>query len=120
MTFKVLCDVHIAMKIVRFFEEKGYEAIHLNHILEGDHTKDADLSAYADQNGFTVVSKDADFKNSYLLKGTPQRLLRIALGNLSTKSLIDVLDSNLDILVGHFEAGKCLIELGDGYLEVIE
>jgi len=29
MTFKVLCDVHIAFKVVRFFEGKGHEAIML-------------------------------------------------------------------------------------------
>ncbi len=27
---KVLCDVHISYKIVRFFKKKGIEAIHVN------------------------------------------------------------------------------------------
>lgn len=40
MTFKVLCDVHIAFKVVRFFKEKGYEAIHVNDILDSYYTKD--------------------------------------------------------------------------------
>ena len=110
----------IRMDLRETLEEEGYEAIHVNQILDGDHTKDADLAAYADENGFTVVSKDSDFKNSYLLKSTPQRLLRIALGNLSTQRLLAILSANLDTLVDHFQAGKCMIELGDEYMEVIE
>lgn len=44
MTLRVLCDVHIAYKVVRFFEEKGYESIHVNDILDGFYTKDRDIS----------------------------------------------------------------------------
>lgn len=38
MTFKVLCDVHIAYKVVRFFKSKGHEVIHVNDILDGFRT----------------------------------------------------------------------------------
>lgn len=31
---KVLCDVHIARKVARFFEGEGIEAIHVNDILD--------------------------------------------------------------------------------------
>ncbi len=31
---KVLCDVHIARKVVRFFEKQGIDAIHVNDILD--------------------------------------------------------------------------------------
>lgn len=95
MTFKVLCDVHIAFKIVRFFKDQGFEAIHVNDILDSYYTKDADISDYADRNGFVVVTKDADFQNSHLLKSTPERLLKISLGNLSTKKLLIVLEKHL-------------------------
>jgi len=120
MIFKVLCDVHIAFKVVRFFKDKGYEAIHVNDILDSYHTKDSDISKYADQNGFLVVSKDADFQNSHLLKNTPERLLKISLGNLSTKKLLVVLEQHLPTLVQHFSKGKCLIEIGDGFIQIIE
>ncbi len=47
MTFRILCDVHIAYKVVRFFKNKGYEAIHVNDILDGFHTKDADFTLHS-------------------------------------------------------------------------
>ncbi len=31
---KVLCDVHIAFKIIKFFEAKRVETVHVNNILE--------------------------------------------------------------------------------------
>ena len=119
MTFRVLCDVHIAYKVVRFFEEKGYESTHVNDILDGFYTKDRNISLYANENGLTVVTKDADFKNSHLLEGSPKRLLKINLGNIPTPRLIEILEANLDKIVEHFQAEKCLVELGDGSMEVM-
>ncbi len=119
MTFKVLCDVHIAHKVVRFFESKGHQAIHVNDILDGFYTKDSEISRYANESGFTVMTKDADFKNSHLLENSPSRLLKISLGNIPTKRLIEILEANLEEIVEHFQTEKCLIELGDGFMEVI-
>ena len=120
MTFKVLCDVHIAFKIVRFFEQKGYEAIHVNDILVGFHTKDTAISHYANVNGFTVMTKDSDFKNSHFIQNLPLRLLKISLGNIPTPRLIKILENNLEEIVEQFQEEKCFIELGDGFMEVIK
>ncbi|MCB9279926.1 MAG: DUF5615 family PIN-like protein [Lewinellaceae bacterium] len=79
---KVLCDVHIAKKVVRFFQSRDIEAIHVNDILDSWYSKDQDIAKYADQEDYVVLSKDADFKNSHLVKGTPK-----------------------------FEKGKCIIEV---------
>lgn len=116
---KVLCDVHIAFRVVRFFESKRHEAIHVNNILDGFHTKDTAISQYANKNGFIVLTKDADFKNSHFVQGPPKRLLKISLGNISTTRLIEILDTNFDEIVKHFQADKCFAELGDGFMEVI-
>ncbi|MBK7338022.1 MAG: DUF5615 family PIN-like protein [Saprospirales bacterium] len=102
-----------------FFESKGHEAIHINDILNGFYTKDSEISRYANENGFTVMTKDADFKNSHLLENSPNRLLKISLGNIPTKRLIEILEANLDEIVERFQAKKCFIELGDGFMEVI-
>ena len=120
MTFKVLCDVHIAFKVAKFFEERGYEAIHVNNIMEGSQTKDSAISDYANLHGLTVLTKDMDFKNSHFIQGKPNRLLRITLGNIPTKRLIEILDANLNTIIEHFQSEKCFVEIGDGYMEVIK
>jgi len=119
MTIKILCDVHIAFKVVNFFQSKGHSAKHVNDILDGSKTKDSDISDYANEHGFTVMTKDADFKNSHFIQGKPDKLLKISLGNISTIELIKILDLNLDIIVENFQEGKCFIEIGRDYMEII-
>jgi len=40
---KFLCDVHISYKIVNYFKSMGYEAIHVNEILDKWVTKDNEI-----------------------------------------------------------------------------
>jgi predicted nuclease of predicted toxin-antitoxin system len=118
MTIQVLCDVHIARKVVRYFDQKGCKAVHVNDILDSWYTKDADISDYANQHGFTVITKDVDFKHSHILKRQPSRLLKIDLGNISTQRLLDRLDAHYDDIVNAFQAPVCMVELGSNYLRV--
>lgn len=121
MSFKVLCDVHIAIKVAKFFAEKGYEAVHVNNILDSYHTKDSVISDYANTHGFTVITKDIDFKDSHFLQGKPQKLLYITLGNIPTISLLTMLEKNLVEIINHFEnSNTCFLEFGDGYIKVIK
>jgi hypothetical protein len=43
----------------------------------------------------------------------------VALGNIPTKKLIEILDKNLSDIVGHFQSESCYIELNNGYIKVI-
>lgn len=48
---------------------------------------DADVWSFAQENGFTVVSKDADFVNLALLRGQPPKLIYIRVGNCATERI---------------------------------
>lgn len=115
---RVLCDVHIAFKIKRFFEGQGIEAFHVNQLPNSWHTSDRDISDYADANNLIVVSKDVDFQSSHLLKQTPKQLLRIALGNLSTSRTIQLLENYLPVLRKSFAEPVCFVEIGSDYCHV--
>lgn len=95
---KFLCDVHISFKVVDAFQKNGFEAMHVNNILQGYSTPDSQVAKYADENDFTLVSKDADFKNSFFIMHSPKKLIRICLGNISTFELIQILKNNLDLI----------------------
>ena len=117
---KVICDVHIAKKVAKSLDSKGVEAIHVNNILDKWYTDDQDIVNYADRNDFVVMSKDSDFKTSHLVKSIPKKLLKVNLGNLSTKRLIAILDENLEFLQEKFDAGKCLVEINSDSIVIIE
>lgn len=108
---KVLCDVHISFKIVRFFQRQGIEALHVNDVLEGDTTKDKDICLYADENDLVVMTKDADFQNSFFLLKTPLKLMKINLGNISTQELIQILAQNLPTITDAFQSSPCMVEI---------
>lgn len=42
-----------------------------------------------------MVTKDADFRNSHLLRGSPARLLIVATGNIRNDDLLNLVESSL-------------------------
>jgi len=92
---KFLCDVHISFKLVATVKKLGFDCIHINSILEGYYTKDEQISEFVDQNDYTLITKDADFRNSFFIKNTPKKLFKINLGNISNTELILIFEQNL-------------------------
>jgi predicted nuclease of predicted toxin-antitoxin system len=118
---KILCDVHIAIKIAKFFSSKGIETEHVNQILEKWNTKDKDICLYADKYGFTVLTKDTDFKNSHFINHTPQKLIKVNLGNISTNRLIDIFDNLIDKLKELFGNNKmCYVEINPDNVVIVK
>ncbi|MGL2963243.1 DUF5615 family PIN-like protein [Flavobacterium sp. RSB2_4_14] len=93
---KFLCDVHISFKLVNFLSSKGFECIHVNAILNKWFTEDQLIAKYADENDCILITKDADFRDSYFIKNTPKKLVKINLGNISNIDLIKIIETNLD------------------------
>jgi len=116
---RIICDVHIAYKIKHFFESKGIETFHVNELPDSWYTSDKDITDFADKNNLIVVSKDVDFQSSHLLKQLPKQLLRIALGNLSTRETIQLLESYLPVLENAFKNPICFVEIGKDYCHVV-
>lgn len=96
---KFLCDVHIPFKLVKFIESKGFECVHVNFILDKWHTKDEDIIKYVDANNYILISKDSDFKNSYFIKKSPKKLIKINLGNISNQELTTIFTSILPQII---------------------
>lgn len=117
---KILADVHIAKKIVRFFEEKGAEAIHVNDILDGSFTKDSAIRAYADEYDFILISKDSDFKDSHFVLSSPKKLIKISLGNIPTPKLLEILEQQFPLIAEKYESSKFFIEISNDRLWIIE
>ena len=59
----------------------------------------------ADQDDRVVVTKDADFRNSHLLTGSPARLLVVATGNIGNDDLLGLFESRLAEIEEAFTLG---------------
>lgn len=117
---KVLCDVHISYKLVKYLNNKGITSIHINEILDRSNTKDSEICKYADKNDFVLVSKDIDFRNSFFIQNTPRKLIRIILGNITNQELITIFDKNLEFFIENFKTGRCYIEVYKDYISLIK
>jgi predicted nuclease of predicted toxin-antitoxin system len=109
---KFLFDVHISYKLVIFLNSKGFVALHVNTILEGSETKDSAIADYEDENDFILISKDADFKISYLIKKKPLKLIKVNLGNVSNTALLELFSKKLELIKKLEFRPHFMLELG--------
>ena len=93
---RVLCDVHLSVKLTKHLVRCGIEAIHANQLPQKSETSDAEIIKFVDTNNYVVFTKDEDFRNSYLLRRAPQKLVHIRTGNqLKDPQLIELIDAHL-------------------------
>ena len=92
---KVIYDVHIPLRLVTYFNKQGVHAEHVNDLPDKYFTTDKVISEYADKYDLVIITKDVDFRNSYYIKNSPKRLIRICLGNLSTTEMITIMDTHI-------------------------
>lgn len=82
----------------------GHDAIHTLDLPDRNATKDREISVVADRDGRVVITKDSDFRDSHLLRGTPRRLLRVTTGNIKNADLVALFERNLTAIEDAFTA----------------
>jgi len=60
---------------------------------------DQALARQADGEGRVVVAKDRDFRDGYLLNGSPRHLLVVTTGNITNRDLLALFDGNLAAII---------------------
>jgi predicted nuclease of predicted toxin-antitoxin system len=59
--------------------------LHTFDLPQGNRSSHLTISSVADRDGREVFSKDDDFLQSHLLRGSPARLLIVATGNITNQ-----------------------------------
>lgn len=97
---KFLLDAQLPRRLARSLSAAGHEAIHTLDLPQGNRTTDTEINAVAERGGRVVVTKDADFVNSFYLLGRPKKLLLISTGNITNADLEALLLGNIEALAG--------------------
>jgi len=66
----------------------GHDAIHTLDLPHGNPTPDAEINDLAEREQRVLITKDADFVNSFLVLGTPYKLLLVSTGNITNADLL--------------------------------
>ena len=89
----------------------GCDALHMLDLPDANRTTDEQINDVADREQRVVITKDADFVDSHLLRGRPPKLLLISTGNISNRDLEALLAPLIPDIVREFQSHSFL-ELG--------
>ena len=81
---KLLVDAQLPRRIVVWLRAAGFDAVHTVDLPGANRTSDSIILRVAAAEQRVVITKDADFVDSFLLAHSPEKLLLISIGN-STK-----------------------------------
>ena len=102
---KFLVDAQLPRRIAHQLRGAGHDALHTLDLPEGNRTPDGEIIAIAQRDERVMVTKDADFVNSFLLSRRPSRLLLISTGNIKNADLEALLMAHMDAIETAFSAG---------------
>jgi predicted nuclease of predicted toxin-antitoxin system len=100
---KALVDAQLPRRLVSRLREAGHEAIHTLDLPLGNRTPDSIINELSIREGYVVITKDADFVNSFHLHRRPRKLLLISTGNIKNSELESLFMSNLESMAGNFD-----------------
>ena len=108
---RFICDVNIAIRISKFLVSQGAYSLHVNQLKDKWLTRDKIIWELADEQELIVVSKDADFRESFLLRRAPKKLLHVCVGNAATEDIMELLRQSWPILEQYAVANSFYLEL---------
>ncbi|MBW2397619.1 MAG: DUF5615 family PIN-like protein [Deltaproteobacteria bacterium] len=87
---KLLFDENVSPKLVGLLEPEYPESAHAHDVdLRG--APDSRIWEHARENGFTIVSKDDDFRQRSFLHGAPPKVVWLQVGNAGTAAIAELL-----------------------------
>lgn len=103
---KFVVDAQLPQRIAGWLREQGHDALHTLDLPNANRTTDAEIVELALRDGRAVVTKDADFVESFILHHRPEKLLLIATGNITNAELERLLLPHLEMIAASFETSS--------------
>jgi predicted nuclease of predicted toxin-antitoxin system len=97
---RLLFDEQLAASLVSRLSDLFPASAHVGAVNLAS-TDDNRIWEYAKANGCTIVTKDRDFENIAMVRGRPPIVIRLAIGNCSTREIEDLLRRNA-VRIGDF------------------
>ncbi len=114
---RFLIDAQLPRRLASTLKRWGHDAAHSSALPAGNSTDDESLCATADAESRILVTKDSDFADCFVLRGTPAKLLLITTGNIGNDDLIGLLERRMADLEREFAASS-FVELNQATLVV--
>lgn len=96
---KFLVDAQLPRCLCEFLAAQGHDAIHTLDLMEGNRTSDKRINELSESEQRIVITKDADFVESFLVQRKPYKLLLVSTGNITNNELNIIFINNLPAIV---------------------
>jgi predicted nuclease of predicted toxin-antitoxin system len=99
---KFIVDAQLPKTLSDLINSKGQDSIHTLELPDKNRTQDGFITRLATEERRVVITKDADFLESYILRKEPSKLLLIKTGSVRNRELINLFDRNIELIVELF------------------
>lgn len=100
---KFLVDAQLPRRLSHWLQDQGHDSVHTKDFTNGNRTGDREIIQISIHEQRVVISKDADFVDSFLVRREPHKLLLISTGNIRNDELERLSQTNLESIVRGFE-----------------
>ena len=96
---KFLVDAQLPVRLAKFLQANGYDTLHTRDLPQQNATSDTAINDISIEQERVVITKDADFVDSFLTIQKPSKLLLVSTGNIRNSELEEIFKNNLSTLV---------------------
>ncbi len=111
----LLFDQNISPRIVKHLTTVFPGAKHVRHVGLED-APDGLVFDFAKNNNFAIVTFDSDYVDLNIVRGIPPKIIWIRTGNLTTRSVAELLNNNIEIIQRFLESDQPDLQI----LEIIK
>jgi len=94
---KLIFDENLSPGLVERLKGLFPDSTHVHSVRLGN-AMDLDIWRFAKANGFTIVSKDADYSELSMAQGYPPKVIWIRRGNCSTAQIEELIRRDFDFI----------------------
>lgn len=116
---KFIVDAQFPKTLAQSLRDKSFDALHTTDLPDGNDTTDAEINRLSLAEERIVISKDADFYDSFTAKKEPYKLLHVKTGNIKNSQLIELFDKNLDLIIRELNESS-VVQISQNYIIKIQ
>ena len=106
---KFIVDTQLPPRLVHYITSLGYQTVHTTFYKNGHLLNDNTIVIIAKEENRTIITKDSDFLDNYVLHGAPPKVLVLEFGNISNKDLLNLFDNYFSEVMISFEQGNNIV-----------
>jgi predicted nuclease of predicted toxin-antitoxin system len=105
---KFIVDAQLPRRLALLLRSAGHDALHTLDLPQKNLTPDTEIINIAERESRIVITKDADFVETFILSRRPEKMIIVATGNISNAELEAIFTTILPDIIAALETNSYL------------